>query len=1255
MLVIVKNLLIQKLKDLDKFKEFADQIEMKKTPICLSGLEFVGKSHIIATTIDSIKKPICIVTYNELQAQKLVKDLKFFTDKIEYFGKREIASYDYITESKDLPYARIEVLNKIYNKDVKIVVTTIEAIMQKMIPKKVLYKNVLSFSVGNLFECAGFSGKKNLNNLKQLLLLMGYERSDLVENRGQFSIRGGIVDIGLSEKMGVRIEFWGDDVDSIRYFSISSQRTTEMTDKISIFPAHEYVLDYEIQDNVLPEYSEIVARITDKMQENYLKNIHTLKFNSMLQSKTNENLEALGLLADKEISNDGKTRIAQNIQADIETIQNGEYISKIDKYFNEFYTRSNTFLDYLPKNCLLFIDENLKINQRIENIIIENNNLIKSLAEKERFVPEAIQNISDFSKDDWNEIYTSKQVVYLDENNSSSLNKLEFNYRQINFFKSETEILISDIKKWQSEGKEVIVLAGNKENVDKVEELLAQNGIVTSENELAGLERKINIQGKDNVVEEVTSELARAEKYESAEKQSSSNKKNNTKSKSVAKRPVPIVTGGLSSGFECYDLNLVVISMAEALEGEVKKRKTSSTFRQGEKIVFADLKQGDFVVHRTHGIGQFVGVNTIEAEGVIKDYIKIKYKNDDMLYVPTNNLDNVRKYIGGGDTAPKLNRLGSKEWSNTKNRVKNNLREVAKDLIELYAKRQKIKGFAFSKDTDWQRQFEDEFPYQETDDQLRCIEEVKKDMETPRPMDRLLCGDVGYGKTEVAIRAAFKAIMDHKQVAYLVPTTVLANQQYEGFKKRMENFAVNVELLNRFRTKKEQSEVVKKLKLGEVDVVIGTHRLLSQDVEFKDLGLLIIDEEHRFGVKDKEKIKKLKTSVDVLTMTATPIPRTLHMSILGVRDMSVIYEPPQNRRPVQTYVLEYDAEVVKEAITKELERRGQVFYLYNNVENIAKKAMDIEELVPEAKVEFAHGKMTGREIEDIMERFINGEINVLVCTTILESGIDIPNANTIIVENADRLGLAQLYQIRGRVGRSDRQAYAYVTYKRDKLLSEVADKRLKAIREFTEFGSGFKIAMRDLEIRGAGSLLGEIQHGHMEQVGYDTYCNLLDQVVKEMQGIEIEEEQEIQIDINISSYIPDEYIENSSQKIEIYQNIALCRTEEDIQNVIDEIIDRYGVMPKELENLIEVARIKEMCREAGVIKIAEKKNSFTNSQNLVFYFDKNKYNPEIVDILIKKYGYDIKFSAGIEPYVTLRIGELTDEELIEKIKEFLSL
>ena len=638
-------------------------------------------------------------------------------------------------------------------------------------------------------------------------------------------------------------------------------------------------------------------------------------------------------------------------------------------------------------------------------------------------------------------------------------------------------------------------------------------------------------------------------------------------------------------------------------------------------------------------------MNTIKTEGVTKDYIKIRYKNDDILYVPTSSLDTVRKYVGG-ESAPKIYKLGGKDWSNTKAKVKSNLREVAKELIELYAKRQKVKGHAFSKDNEWQTQFENSFQYAETDDQLRCIEEVKKDMENDKPMDRLLCGDVGYGKTEVAIRAAFKAVMDQKQVVYLVPTTVLADQQYENFKDRMKEYPIRVEVLNRFKTKKEQEEIIKKLKLGEIDVVVGTHRVLSQDVEFKDLGLLIIDEEHRFGVKDKEKIKQYKETVDVLTMTATPIPRTLHMSIVGVRDMSVIYEPPQNRRPVQTYVMEYDTEVIKEAITKELERGGQVFYLYNNVEGIEKKALEIASLVEEAKVGFAHGKMTGKEIEEIMFDFVSQKTNVLVCTTILESGIDIPNANTIIVENAERLGLAQLYQIRGRVGRSNKQAYAYVMYRRDKVLSEIADKRLKSIKEFTEFGSGFKIAMRDLEIRGAGSLLGEIQHGHMEQVGYDMYCTLLDEVVKEMQGYEVEEDIDVQIDINISSYIPDEFINDSSQKIEIYQDIALCSTEEQIQDIIDEIIDRYGVMPEELENLIDIARIRSLAKQANVIKIAQK------GENFVFYFNKNKFEMDI-PTLVEKYKNNIMFSQAKDPYITLKIKEITDKKKIEAIKEFL--
>lgn len=1133
------NFLIKTLEENKKFQELTKQIS-KTGPIAISGLVDVEKLHVLAGIFNETKRPMVLVTYNEIQARKLYQDLKKLIKQTYFFPKKEITSYDYVAQSKEIEYKRIDVLNKMYlakqQKEPIIIVTTIEAVMQKMIAKDTLYQNVIDFKVGKTYL---------LDGIKEKLVGLGYERSDLIENKGQFSIRGGIVDVGLSEKIGVRIEFWGDEVDSIRFFQISSQRSTEMLKEITIFPAHELI----VQD-----LSEAVKNIQEKYPE--------------------------------EIE-------------DIELIKNGDYISKINKYFNEFYENQASFLDYMSDEYLLLLDEKSKINQRKTNIIEDNNKLIVSLVEKEKFVPEAIENISKFEYN-----FEEKQIIYLEQNDSiKNIQKYYFETREINFYNLQLDLLLADIVTYQKNKKKVVLLAGNEISAKKLCDILKEN--------------QINY------------------KYEQ-------------EAENVKPGEIIVTIGGFSSGFENYDLNLIVISLQNNFEEPVKrKKKLSSTFKDSEKIVFADLKPGDIVVHQTHGIGQFIGVNTITADGVTKDYIKIKYRNDDILYVPTNSLDSVRKYIGGGDnSSPRLNKLGGKEWSATTSKVKKNLEAVAKDLIELYAKRQKIKGFSFLPDTPWQKQFEDSFPYTETDDQLRCIQDVKKDMEKPQPMDRLLCGDVGYGKTEVAIRAAFKAVMDQKQVAYLVPTTILANQQYEEFKTRMQEFAINVELLNRFKTKKEQDEIIKKLKLGEVDVVVGTHRLLSEDVNFKDLGLLIIDEEHRFGVKDKEKIKKLRTNIDVLTMTATPIPRTLHMSIVGVRDMSVIYEPPHNRKPVQTYVLEYDQEVITEAITKEIERDGQVFYLFNQVEGIEKKANEISMLVPEAKVGFAHGKMSGRELEEIMESFINHEINVLVCTTILESGIDIPNANTIIVENADRLGLAQLYQIRGRVGRSDKQAYAYVTYKRDKLLSEVADKRLKAIKEFTEFGSGFKIAMRDLEIRGAGSMLGEMQHGHMEQVGYDTYCKLLDEVIKEMQGIEVVEEQDVQIDLAVSSYIPDNFIENSSQKIEIYQNIALCRTEEELQNVIDEVIDRYGRLPKELENLIDIARIKQLARKANILKIAQRENG------IVFYFVKEKIKPEMVNTLITKYPMLVKFSNAVEPYVTLRIKE--NENIIEKAKEFLN-
>ena len=971
------NTILGELGKSSNFVKLTSNIENKKSPIAISGLNDVGMVEVLTSVYEYTKKPICVLTYNEIQAKRIYQDIKYFTENVVYFPKKEVVTYDYVAESKENLYERIEALNKIKNKRSQIIVTTIEAVSQKLPSKNTLYKNEIKFKVGDIY---------NLEDIKKKLVDLGYVRYDLIDGRGQFSVRGDIVDISINQKTGIRVEFWGDEIDSIREFNIESQRSISNKQEVTIYPANEYIIEKKLD--------EVCKKIRKKYE----------------------------LYSNQEI-----------IEEDIEQIKRGNYTSKIDKYFDCFYENSESVLEYLNSNYVIFLDEISKIKVRSINIKKDRENLIESLISKEKEVPEAINNELDFNNVE--EILDKKQLVYVEkEDNSLKIDceKYKFDYKNINYYKSEIETLFEDLKTFLRKNKSVYILIETKEKAKKLKTLLEDKEIPCKIEEK--LNQTIIVKSRENVV--------------------------------------TISVGTLSSGFKNYDINQIVIVADELISGERKRRRiTNTAFKEGEKVVFADLKQGDYVVHRRYGIGIYIGVNTLEADGIVKDYIKIKYADDAILYVPTSDLDSVRKYVGGDRIKPKINKLGTRDWEKAKAKVKNNLREVAEELIELYAKRENAVGFAFSKDTPWQKEFEDKFPYQETDDQLRCIEEVKSDMEKARPMDRLLCGDVGYGKTEVAMRAAFKAVMDGKQVAYLAPTTVLAEQQYQEFKKRMKDFPVRVEILNRFKTRKYQMEVIRKLKLGEVDILIGTHRILGNDVLFKDLGLLIIDEEHRFGVKAKEKIKQMKMSIDVLTMTATPIPRTMHMSIVGIRDMSVIYEPPYNRKPVQTYVLEYDKEVVREAIIRELERGGQVFYIFNRVENIERKADEIAELVPEADVVFAHGQMTGSRIEDIMQEFVEGKSNVLVCTTILESGIDIPNANTIIVENADRLGLAQLYQIRGRVGRAERQAYAYITYKRDKLLSEVADKRLKAIKEFTEFGSGFKIAMRDLEIRGAGSLL----------------------------------------------------------------------------------------------------------------------------------------------------------------------------------------
>ncbi len=1124
------NAFVKVLPKMKKFEQYIEDVKKANFPISLSGLSESQKAHFIYATRFYAEKPVVVVTYNEIERKKLLNDLQFFqTEDILVFPKREVVYYDIDTMNKDVSMERLNVFSKLYLQEAGVILTTIEALMQKTLPKLELFSKVIYLEVGATIS---------LEQLKEQLNYLGYERTDMVEGRGQYSVRGGIVDVfPLTTKCPIRIEFWGDEIDSIRYFDAISQRSIDTISNATILPVEEFLVDSrrleEIGNAILQKYPHCIE--------------------------------------------------------DVEAIKNGNYLNKVQKYFEFFYEHTTSLFDYFSKDTILFVDEPVRLKSKCQSIEFENKELMEQYLEKYKVLPSYTNCMASFSEvaialEDSNTISLER----MNENMHAKRNGYSFNCREVGFFRGAVDLFIQEVQEARANEKRILILGGGNAKCKSIATML--------------LEHQINTQ---LIVSQEDDFLLRSFEVEA---------------KNV---PVMIMPGSLSNGFEYEDLNLIVASgEGETPLKETKRSYKPKAFQEGKKVVFADLKVGDYVVHSTHGIGQYIGMHTLEVDNIRKDYMKIQYKDNDVLYIPTNQLENIRKYMAGGEEAhPKLNKLGSKDFEKTKAKVKASLRDIAKGLVELYAKRRQQVGYKFSKDTVWQTQFEEMFPYEETPDQLRCIEEVKRDMESEKPMDRLLCGDVGYGKTEVAIRAAFKAVMDGKQVAYLVPTTVLAEQQFKSFSERMKDFPVKVAVLNRFRTLKEKKAILQKLKTGEMDILIGTHRIIQKDVVFKDLGLLIIDEEQRFGVTHKEKIKQLKSNVDVLTMTATPIPRTLHMSIVGIRDMSVIYDPPQNRKPIQTYVLEYDADVIKEAILKEMERGGQVFYLYNRVESIEEKASMISRLIPEARVSFANGQMTGKEIESIMADFVQKKIDILVCTTILESGIDIPNANTIIIEDADRLGLAQLYQIRGRVGRSDRAAYAYITYRKNKILSEVSEKRLKAIKEFTEFGSGFKIALRDLEIRGAGNILGPEQHGHMEAVGYEMYCKLLEEAVKEVQGQEVEKEWEVTIDLKVSAYIPNEYISHPAQKIETYQDIANIEKEEQISEMVDELIDRYGEMPNEMFQLLEIARIKCYARKERIMKIEQKGNK------ILFYFlSTDKLTGDVVSTLIEQYKNKLFFS-----------------------------
>lgn len=1131
-----------------KFEDYINDVKKDNFPITLSGLSDSQKVHFAYSTRFYTERPILIVTYNDIQLKKLVEDFKFFDqDEILVFPKREIVYYDIDTMNKDVTMDRLSIYTKLYESNTKVILTTIEALMQKTISKNKLFEKVLQLETGK---------EISLENLKEMLSELGYERTAMVEGRGQYTVRGGIIDFfPLTTKNPVRVEFWGDEIDSIRFFDSDTQRTIESIKDISVFPAEEFLID-----------------------KNELETI-------------------------------GQKILVENPNAvsDVEAIVNGNYLTKVDKYFKFFYNETSDLLDYIGKNTILFLDEPSRIVSKAQSIEYENGEIVKQYIEKNKIIPSYTEAMTSY--EDLNYKLSTKNIINLERTDimHAKRNGYSFNCREVNFFRGQVDIFVQEIQEYLENNKTVLILGGTLSKARGLATMLLEHNVPATF--LENVDIQFLLPGK-----------------------------------------VVVTTGTLSEGFEYCDLDLIVAVEGVGINKETTKRTFKpQIFKESKKVVFADLNIGDYIVHSVHGIGQYIGIHTLTVDGIRKDYIKLKYKEDDVLYIPTNQLDNIRKYIGNGDTAPKLNKLGSKDFAKTKAKVKAALKDIAKGLIDLYAKRQQQKGYKFSPDTVWQTQFEEAFPYEETEDQLRCIEEVKKDMETERPMDRLLCGDVGYGKTEVAIRAAFKAVMDGKQVAYLVPTTVLADQQFNDFRNRMKDFPIKLNVLNRFKSTRDKNEILRQLRTGELDIIIGTHRLVQKDVTFKDLGLLIIDEEQRFGVKHKEAIKELKNNVDVLTMTATPIPRTLHMSIVGIRDMSVIYEPPKNRVPVQTYVLEYDEEVIREAIIKELEREGQVFYLYNKVEGIEKRASELSRLIPEARVGFAHGQMDGRQLEDIMKAFIDKELDVIVCTTILESGIDIPNANTIIIEDADRLGLSQLYQIRGRVGRSDRNAYAYITYRRNKLLSETSEKRLKAIKEFTEFGSGFKIALRDLEIRGAGNILGPEQHGHMEAVGYEMYCKLLEEAVKEMNGETITEAVDTQIDLKLTAYIPDSYIENTNQKIEVYQDIANISDEEQILDITDELIDRYGEIPNESVNLLEIARIKIYARALKVLSIIQK------GQNVVIQFSNEEFIVDKVQLIVDAYKGNVLFSTGVSPYLTLKLQSGKDSDILNEVLNLLKI
>ncbi|MEG0811800.1 MAG: transcription-repair coupling factor [Eubacterium sp.] len=1106
--------LFNDLKDTSKIEKMFEAIE-NKVSVNLSNVKIGLKGFLALLTYDEVDKNVLYITHSDREAQKKVEVLsKFYGPEVLYYPLEPVHDYFSDAHSQNIAHQRMQVIEKLFSNKKYIIIASIDSILKKMMPVDILKNNFLTITHGDIFE---------LDDLVNQLVSLGYERVYQVESKGQFALRGGILDVyNVTLDEAIRFEFFDDEVDSIRLFDVDSQLSIDHVEEVSIAPSREIILTMEERTKIL--------KLVHKKYDN----------------------------------NDVYVELVEKLEQEV---------TGYDETLFTFVKKNVSFIDYVG-DCITIWDEYTRAKETYDIYIKKTWLDYESLIMQGFIFPEEknkFYSLHHIEKD-----LEDKAVIK--ENLFNSRGKkglsLDMNSKDLESFAGQLPLFLKYIEKRIAVGYRVHICCKNEKTKENVRQYFVDQEIFNF------------VEGNGSGIH--------------------------------------LSVGEISEGFEMEDEKIIYIN-----ESEIFKEKRSSVRKKknkGRKIdSFAELHIGDYVVHDVHGIGIYRGIEQMTITDVTKDLMVIEYAGDAKLYIPVEQMDTVQVYIGTGDKKPKINQMGNPDWQKAKNKAQKAVEDMADELIELYAKRRALKGYAFGPDTSWQKEFEDDFPYVETDDQLRSVEEIKMDMESDIPMDRLLCGDVGYGKTEVALRAAFKAIMEGKQVALLVPTTILAQQHYYTLLDRFKKYPISTEVISRFRTSKQQKKIIEDLITGKLDIIVGTHRLLSKDVHFKDLGLLIVDEEQRFGVRSKEKIKQLKENVDVLTLSATPIPRTLHMSMTGVRDMSVIEEPPAGRRPVQTYVMAYNPLIIQDAINRELGRGGQVYYVHNRVYDINEVGLEVQKMVPDARIIVAHGRMSGSELEDIMTDFLNRDYDILVTTTIIESGLDVKNANTMIIDDGDRFGLSQLYQLRGRVGRSDVQAYAYVTHKKE-VLTEIAQKRLKAIKDFTAFGSGFKVAMRDLEIRGAGNILGSEQSGHLFKIGYELYCRILEETItRRMDGVKtVETEEPIRIILDVNGYIPEQYISSEELKYDIYKKLTYIRSKNDYDDFEEELLDRFGDIPDGVYNLMSIAMVKNMASAIGVKEIKQR------GKLIYFTFsDKKKMvvpDAEKVPLLFKK--YNVKFKAG---------------------------